>query len=50
MTGQMGDWIVIFADREKGMATFDNEQEAREYFDRARTAWTCWLFKQIAAG
>jgi hypothetical protein len=45
----MGDWIAPFADRDLGMATFDNEKEAREFFDRVRTAWTRWLFKQIAA-
>lgn len=43
------DWIVIFEDPDKGIAVFDNEAEARDYFERARDSWNCHLYRRVAS-
>lgn len=45
-------WIVRYADAEVGDCVFtgpDAEREARDHFERADRAWTCWLFASAPA-
>lgn len=37
-------FMVVYEDSEMGNAVFDNENEAREHFDKASVAWNCYLF------
>lgn len=37
-------FIVVYEDADMGIATFDNEAEAREHWERANTHWNCYLF------
>jgi hypothetical protein len=40
-------FIVRFEDADRGDAVFDNENEAREFFERADTNWNCYLFGSL---
>lgn len=42
------EWIVVFRDSEMCTATFDEEEQARAFFDRVR--WNCALYRLMAAG
>lgn len=38
-------WLVYFEDTEKGFSVFEDETEAREFFDKANGGgWNCYLF------
>jgi hypothetical protein len=37
-------FLLYFEDADRGIAVFDNEEEAREAFAKANTAWNCYLF------
>lgn len=40
-------FIVLFEDAEKQMATFDDEFEAREFWDKANIHWNCYLMGSL---
>src|SRR3954464_16091874 len=37
-------FIVYFEDADQSPAVFDNEAEARKFFEAATTNWNCYLF------
>lgn len=37
-------FLLYFDDPDRGMAVFTDENEAREAFSKANTAWNCYLF------
>lgn len=37
-------FMVVYEDAEMGTAVFDDEDEAREHFEKASVAWNCYLF------
>lgn len=37
-------FLLYFEDADRGIAVFDNEDEAREAFTKANIAWNCYLF------
>lgn len=37
-------FLLYFEDADRGIAVFDNEVEARAAFEKANTAWNCYLF------
>jgi hypothetical protein len=37
-------FMIYFDDPDHGVMVFDNEDEAREAFERKNTAWNCYLF------
>jgi len=48
-SGGNWDFVVAFEDPDKGIAVFDNEPEARAYFERARDSWNCHLYRRVAS-
>lgn len=45
---QPRQFIVWFEDRDKGIATFDDEAEARAYWENANINWNCYLFGALS--
>jgi hypothetical protein len=37
-------FLLYFEDADRGIAVFDDEEEARTAFEKANTAWNCYLF------
>lgn len=44
------NWIVIFDDAEMGNAVFENESEARDFFERVKHNWNCYLYQLVERG
>jgi hypothetical protein len=42
--GNTRQFVVMFEDTEMGIAVFEDEAEARKYFERANINWNCTLF------
>lgn len=38
-------WVLFFDDADKGIAIYDDEQEAHTAWDRAKDNWMCTLFE-----
>lgn len=38
-------WMVWFEDSEQGISVFDNEAEARAFWEQANITWNCYLFQ-----
>ena len=43
-------FLVLFDDPEMGLAVFDDEGEARAYWERAAIDWNCYLLGTLPRG